>query len=185
MSWNVHPMQPLYDGVLEALRKGKWALDCDVYAAPSPIHGTGLFGNVAHEPLDKITFMEGDLISYREAVTTSDKDYIRTLFPQNLCINGLRKPQSGRGGASFANHSQLPNATFHVTELFGHVPICWLLCKKSIKAHEEITVDYGDMYWARNVCCCTTCCTVKHMFCLGDVWDVLGFCKRSYSYSSS
>ena len=94
-----------------------------VYAAPSPIHGKGLYAN--HD-------IEADsyIGTYRGLHTLRDGKYVLWTFPED------RQPMGRRGMnlLRFLNHPENPNAEFDGYDLYATRPI---------DAHEEITIDYG------------------------------------------
>jgi len=108
----------------ETLAARPWLLKYKVYAAPSPIHGKGLYAACDIE--------DGSYIgTYRGIRTRSDGKYVLWTFPEDC-------PPVGRRGMNllrFLNHSETPNAEFDGYDLYALRPI---------QAHEEITIDYGD-----------------------------------------
>ena len=93
-----------------------------VYAAPSTIHGTGLF---AHLKFAKAN----------TSAPTKDRQPNETVPTSRVTDeNGDTSARSGRNLLRFLNHQRPPNAEFDGYDLFA---------KKAIKPGDEITFDYG------------------------------------------
>ena len=98
-----------------------------LYAADSPIHGTGLFAGM--------TIAEGTWIGTYEGRPT-DRNGTYVLWVQS----GGEPEWQGIDGSNllrFLNHSAMPNAEFDGAELYA---------LKSICRDEEITIDYGEWF---------------------------------------
>ncbi len=108
----------------ETLAARPWLLRHNVYAAPSPIHGKGLY---AARDIDGGSYIG----TYRGIRTRNDGKYVLWTFPEGLSPVGRR----GMNLLRYLNHSQTPNAEFDGYDLYALRPI---------RAHEEITIHYGD-----------------------------------------
>ena len=98
-----------------------------IYAAESPIHGTGLFAGT--------TIVEGTFIGTYEGRPT-DQNGTYVLWVQS----GSGSEWQGIDGSNrlrFVNHSDTPNAEFDGTELYA---------LKVIRKDDEITIDYGEWF---------------------------------------
>ena len=93
-----------------------------VYAAPSPIHGTGLFAKTKLE--------KGSLIgTYRGPQAKRDGTYVLWVYEEG-------QPPVGRRGTNllrYLNHQEKGNAWFDGFDLYA---------KKTIQPGEEITFNY-------------------------------------------
>ena len=94
-----------------------------VSAAPSTIHGTGLFA--------RQKFAKGEYIgTYEGPAAKRNGTYVLWVTDEN----GDTSARSGRNLLRFLNHQRPPNAEFDGYDLFA---------KKAIKPGDEITFDYG------------------------------------------
>jgi SET domain-containing protein len=124
-----------------------------------PDSGNGLFVTKDFKKNDWITFYDGKEITREEAQSLKERgeqSHVRSLDINRTAIDGLRIPEYGRGGASFANHKEgeHANSAFRkewiekkkkgITKT-GNVII--LVAKRDIKKGEEVFVDYGKDYW--------------------------------------
>lgn len=90
-----------------------------------------------------ITQYEGSVITKNETLQDggdSDRTHYFGLG-STLVIDGLKDPVRGRGGGSFANHSDQPNAVYF--KLGG---VVYLRAKSEILPGQWITVSYGDRF---------------------------------------
>lgn len=93
------------------------------YVKKSPIHGRGVF---ARRHLGRGTYIG----RYHGNTTTRNGRYVLWVLQDDGGHVGI----NGRNGLRFLNHSRRPNAEFIGNELFA---------TRIIRAHEEITIDYG------------------------------------------
>lgn len=94
----------------------------ELYVAPSPIHGKGLFAGV------KIP--KGSYIgTYRGPHATRNGTYVLWVYTDDGVI-----ARSGRNKLKYLNHSKRPNAEFDGFDLYA---------RRTIRPDEEITFDYG------------------------------------------
>ena len=110
----------------------------------SNIHGNGLFAKSNLKKNTILTYYDGEMIDWKEAKARADKSYIKSLSHGHCAIDGLRVPIIGKGAGSFVNHSNCPNAFYHVIH-----DIIWIKLKKHVECGEEIFVSYGNSYWKR------------------------------------
>ena len=128
-----------------------------VRAAPSRIAGAGL-GLFATKDFSKnewITAYEGERIPRDDAkrLREANKDsHVATLEKGVWAIDGIKKPQEGKGGASFVNHSDDTSGrnckldVFYPTRdrLLGTLA---LRATKDIEEGDELLCSYGRDYW--------------------------------------
>jgi hypothetical protein len=95
-----------------------------VYAAPSPIHGKGLFA--------RRVILRGEQIGTYEGPTASrNGTYVLWVYGDE----GAPVGRSGRNLLRFLNHARPGNAEFDGYDLFA---------RRMIRAGEEIIFDYGE-----------------------------------------
>lgn len=121
-----------------------------------PGAGRGLFAKQAFQPGDRITYVDGDIVSTRVARTWTPErsSHVRSLSLGHTVIDALREPLDGRGAGSLANDAgyspgcrydiRMNNAVFKTED--GTV---WLVAVKPIDAGKEVFVSYGTDYWQR------------------------------------
>jgi hypothetical protein len=106
----------------------------NVYAAPSKVHGQGLFARVAIPAGARVIEYTGEKISKSES--------LRRCQQQNYYIFSLDDDWDIDGSvewnlARFANHSCEPNCETDIID--GHI---WIVSLREIAAGEEITYNY-------------------------------------------
>lgn len=112
-----------------------------VYVKPSDIKdaGYGLFAGKNFTSKAYITLYDGDILSRKEAWCRSKLSHMASR--EGIFVDGLKVPEIGRGGGSFAN-----SASF---QKYANAEIvCWLgflviRSRKPIRQDEEILVFYG------------------------------------------
>jgi histone H4 len=114
--------------------------------------GNGLFADRVFAKGDIITRYSGHKISREEAGRLRREDagnasHMRKTGDQRIIIDGLREPEEGRGGGSFANQAvggqAGQNSKFH--NVGGGVV---LVATKPIRRGTEVTIFYGaDFVW--------------------------------------
>lgn len=105
-------------------RKWTSTLQTRVYAAPSPIHGTGCFA--------RMTFTSGDFIgTYEGPKVEEDGTHVLWVYEADSDRVIARR---GTNLLRWVNHSDEPNAEFDGFDLYAKV---------AIVVDEEITCDYG------------------------------------------
>jgi SET domain-containing protein len=121
--------------------------------------GGGLFAVRDFPKRTIITEYDGTLISHadaktRRAANPKDASHMRSVDPLHVVVDGLRTPETGRGGGSFANHSDNPNAKFKKDDrpsgLGGSLTALgrmFLVALQDVQSGDEITVKYGTGYW--------------------------------------
>lgn len=146
----------------------------EVRSSRIPGASLGLFATRSFAAREFITEYDGKRITTREAkqASVADQSHMRSLQPNTTVIEGLRVPEPGRGGASFANDtinfdastpSQIVrddaaiNAAFAKLRIktqepeFGVVAYdriaIVLMATRPIAAGEEIYINYGSDYW--------------------------------------
>lgn len=115
-----------------------------LYVADSKIHGIGLF--------TKIPFKKGDICftAERQIVRIDDPDVPVGYIDQHAIVPRIHSPQIAPNMYhvysfdSFMNHSEHPNTkVIYIDELSYHH-----LALRDIKASEELTVSYDEVYSA-------------------------------------
>ncbi len=104
--------------------KKKPGLRATVYAAPSSIHGTGLFAKRAIVPGERIG-------TYQGPAARRNGTYVLWVYGEG----GAAVGRSGRNLLRFLNHARPGNAEFDGFDLFA---------RRHIGPDEEITFDYGE-----------------------------------------
>ena len=127
-----------------------------------PKSGKGLFATQDYPRLSLITGVDGEVITYTEALArreAGEADYIRTLSNHMYAVDGLKAdpPPRHRGLGLYANDSfRSPKMNFglknnakfaDVEVLDGTLKLCFLIAKEHIRAGDEILVSYGKKYW--------------------------------------
>ena len=150
------------------------ALDQGVRAAPSglPAAGLGLWTQRRFAKGDLVTWYDGPcveppcLAAAKEHGQGDEEEEEDRRCPitthwkslrHDLVIDGLRTPQAGHGGASFANdgRDQVPANVAYVLWQPAHhggaalPPACYLRALRELRAGEELFVSYGRGYWTR------------------------------------
>jgi SET domain-containing protein len=119
--------------------------------------GNGLFAMRHFRKNEVITFYDGDLIDWKEAMDLrkdNNSTHVRTIHFGHCAIDGLKLPKSGRGGGSFANDGTkdtLNNSAFkiHFQKEYAK-DVVFLKATRAIMIGEEIFLNYGMGYW-RNI----------------------------------
>ena len=89
-----------------------------------------------------ITQYEGSFVTQDEIAEADDESLTHVFgIGSRFCIMGLKIPIRGRGGASFANHSDEPNAKYY--KLDNNV---FIRALRVIRKGEWITVSYGSRF---------------------------------------
>lgn len=112
--------------------------------------GLGLFALDAIPADKRIIEYVGSIISYEEADKRGGK-YLFTI-DEKYCIDGSARSNIAR----YINHSCRPNAAAYTSGLR-----VWIWSSRTIKAGEEITIDYGTEYIEEHIkpkgCKCPKC----------------------------
>jgi SET domain-containing protein len=110
--------------------------------------GLGLFATRPFLQGDIVTGYAGRELTRAEADRMRRADpakasHIRKTGDQRYVIDGIRRPQDGRGGGSFTNHSDEPNCRFQ--NIGAKV---YLVARTNIHKGEEMFINYGrDYIW--------------------------------------
>lgn len=102
---------------LVVVLKGHWDVMncCCVLPADA---GSGLWTTRAYKKSELVTEYSGTYITHKQALQLREDNldsHVRVDTSLHLCIDGIRQPQPGLGGASFCNdarNSQMNNAVF-------------------------------------------------------------------------
>lgn len=131
----------------------------EILPSKIPKAGLGLFATRAFKKNEIITFYDGPIIEYKEALRRRElktDSHLRTLNVFCTCIDGITVPKKGLGGASFANdakgilkmkgvvnNSKLVSKTHPTTQTTMVV----LKALAPIQPKQEIFASYGRTYW--------------------------------------